>query len=369
LEKVSVVIVGAGVVGCALAKNLARDRTVVVLEKLGEPGLVTSRRNSGVIHSGIHLPPDSLKARLARRGKQLVEEHCSRHQVPFSKVGMHILVAREDFWTLWPELGRLIAMLRRASTQRIPVRLASRRAVREREPFVECQFGLFIPAVGIIHQGRFVESLEREARGAGARFVYGSAVQAAARNGGSWRVCTRDHEFEAECVINAAGLNAADVAKLAGFTYQQVFYRGEYYEVDRQASGLELHGLVYPVHRPGRPGLGVHLTATIDGRILVGPNAKPIASLDEADRDLTPAEEFHAEAVKFLPGLRVDHLRWAYAGIRPKPRHAAGEVDFVIRFEPGSPRFVNLIGIESPGLTASLALAEHVRRGLDERLN
>src|SRR5437867_1498070 len=98
MEKASVIVVGAGVVGCALARALAPQRAVIVLEALEAPGQVTSRRNSGVIHSGIHLPPRSLKARLARRGKLLIEEHCGRHGVPFAKVGMHVLVAREDFW-------------------------------------------------------------------------------------------------------------------------------------------------------------------------------------------------------------------------------------------------------------------------------
>ncbi len=360
---------GAGVVGCALAKTLAADRSVTVLEELAEAGLVTSRRNSGVIHSGIHLPPSFLKARLARRGKVLIEEYCRRHEVPFSNVGMHILVAKADFLGLWPELGRLINMLSRARAQRIPVRLVDRRAVRRREPCVECLFGLYLPDVGIIDQVAFVKSLEREAGKAGASFTYGQAVQSAARNGSRWRVSTQDRVIEAQCVINAAGLKAAEVARLAGYEYRQVFYRGEYYEVDRQASGLELHGLVYPVHRPGRPGLGVHLTATVDGRILIGPNARHVPGPDYVDQDRTPVEDFHAEAVTFMPGLRVEHLRWAYAGIRPKLTSEPGENDFVVRIEPGSPCFVNLIGIESPGLTASLALAQHVRDQLHHVLN
>jgi L-2-hydroxyglutarate oxidase LhgO len=176
-------------------------------------------------------------------------------------------------------------------------------------------------------------------------------------------VCTENGAYEADLVINAAGLDAADVARRAGFEYKQVYYRGEYYEVNRETSKLELNGLVYPVHRPGKPGLGVHLTATVTGRILIGPNARAVPGPEWAERDKTPAEEFHKEAVQFMPDLKLEHISWAYAGIRPKLRSEPGEQDFMVRVEPGK-SFVNLIGIESPGLTASLALAEHVHREL-----
>ncbi len=365
MEKASVVVIGAGVVGCALARAFSPGRSVVVLEALDGPGRVTSRFNSGVIHSGIHLPPGTLKARFAVRGKQLVEEQCARQGVPFRKVGMHVLVARDEVLELWTELGRLVHMFRRAGAQHIPVRVVDRRAVRKREPCVDCLFGLFIPEVGIIDQQAFVASVERDAAAAGAQFAYGQRVCELARDGGAWRVVTGDREIAADCVVNAAGLAAADVAKLAGFEYRQFYYRGEYYEIDGKASGLQVRGLVYPVHRPGKPGLGVHLTATVDGRILVGPNARAVPGPEWTDRDPTPVEQFHHDAVKYLPGLKVEHMRWAYAGIRPKPTDAPGEQDFVIAREPGPAPFVNLIGIESPGFTAALAIAEHVHETLE----
>ncbi|MEK9138851.1 MAG: FAD-dependent oxidoreductase [Bacteroidota bacterium] len=338
---------------------------VAVCERHPTAGRETSSRNSGVIHSGIHLSPDSNKAGFARRGKELVVAFCQDHAVRLEKVGMHILVAGDDLLGLWPETRRLVQMLKRARAQQIKVSLVSSRTIRRREPCVHGLFGLHIPDVYIVDPNGLVNALCDEAKLRSVDFHFSSEVRSISPDNAGWRVMTDEHEFTARMVINAAGLCADRVASLAGFSHQQFFYRGEYYRIHPD-SGLYLNGLVYPVHQPGKPGLGVHLTRTINGDMLIGPNARRVSGPDEYLNDPTPAEAFYRDVKKFLPELELAHLLPHPAGIRPKLTDAPGENNFRIVWERTKAPFLNLIGIESPGLTAAMAIAESIRGHLKQ---
>lgn len=366
-----IAIIGAGAVGCALARELARDRQVIVLERHAGPGCETSQWNSGVIHSGIHLQPSFLKARLARAGSRLVVDFCRQRGVPCRQVGMHIVVAARDVLGLWSETRNLREMLRRAAAQSIPVELVSGRTLRRREPAIHCLFGLRIPEVHIIDPSAYVQALYQDALDRGATFRFGTEVRDIVTVAGErrWAILGQPEEsISARLVINAAGLNAADLATTSGFPAQQHYYRGEYYEVTNP--NLRVSSLVYPVFRPGDPGLGIHLTPTVDGRLLVGPNARRVERNVDYDVDPTPPEAFHAAVRRFLPDLRVGDLTRIHPGIRPKLSAERQENDFRVAFEGSNgafPPIVHLLGIESPGLTASLALARYVATGLRER--
>ncbi len=366
-----VAIVGAGVVGCAVAREFARlGRRVLVLERRDGPGLETSQYNSGVIHSGIHLQPAFLKARFAREGSGMVVRYCREHGVPIRQVGMHIVVAARDLPGLWTETTNLREMLRRAKRQGIRVELLTAGQVRKREPAIRCVFGLRIPEVHVIDPQAFVAALHADATTAGATFRFTEDVNFTFPLDGAklWALHTTQQVYAARLVVNAAGLEAEVIALSTGHVVRQYYYRGEYYEVTRP--DLRVSSLVYPVFKPGDPGLGIHLTPTVDGRLLVGPNARRVERNTDYDVDPTPPEAFHAAVARFLPDLRVGDLRRVHAGIRPKLTAERRENDFHVEFRDGNdpyPPIVHLVGIESPGLTASLALARFVREGVSAR--
>ncbi len=363
-EHYDIAIIGAGIVGCATARHLTHvfpGRSVVVIERRGRPGLETSAASSGVIHSGLHLPPDSWKARLAVRGRTLVLDACAEYGVPMRACGMHVVVAPGDAPRLWTEVRSFRELLRRARTQGVTCSTVLWWKVRKHEPAVRCLFGIHIPNVTVIDVPVLVRRLAGDAANHGAAFRYRTTVTGVAVRGNAYEIATDNSVVHARAVVNAAGLGATRIAALAGFPGHRVaLYRGEYYEVTDPALRDAVHGLVYPVYRPGSPGLGIHLTKTVDGRLLIGPNARRIERPEDLEIDRTPPEAFYDAVRTFLPPLRLDHLRYSHAGIRTKRDDGTPEPDFHIELDRAVPAFVNCIGIESPGITASLAIAERI---------
>lgn len=359
-----VAVIGAGVVGCAIAERITAQHpqySVIVIERHAEVGREASRTNSGVIHSGLHLRPDSRKARLARRGSALVRAWCTAHGVPMRQCGMHVVVAPGDLLHLWGELRGFCALLFRARAQHIPIAIRSGRRIRRDEPAIRCLFGIAIPEVVIIDAIAFVRSLAAAAMACNTHFAFGESVIGTVIDGRQHVVTTTAREIRARAVVNAAGIGAVALAAEAGFSGHRVtLYRGEYYEVMRPELQTAVHGLVYPVYRPGSPGLGIHCTPTMDGRLLLGPNARRIDGPEDIDHDRTPPDAFLAAVRPFFPDLTGDDLRFAYAGIRTKRDDGTREPDFHLGLDRVAPPFVNCIGIESPGLTAAMAIAEEV---------
>ena len=386
-ETVDVTIIGAGVIGTAVARALSRaGREVFVLEK--NPGVTCgenqSSRNSGVIHAGLYYDRATrpLKARLCPRGNALLYEFCQRHQVPHLKCGKLIVAQRPD------QLPALELYATRASENGVPASLISGGQAREMEPQVRAEAALFLPSSGVIEPTALVHRLYALASASGAQFLTGTALRAARSTpeGVACAVTYRDgatDEFLSRRVVNCAGLYSDEAARLIdpASPWRIDPMRGEaacFQRHRRPELGLKSMN-VYPTpHQVTLPGgtywtVGVHLTPTLEpgpeGRAAIGPVVS-VGPLNFAARhkedyggDPRPASDFHAQVVEFFPGLKVEDLGPYQVGIQAR---LAGRQDWVIAPSPACPAWIDLLGIDSPGLTSSLAIAEMVT-GLLER--
>jgi L-2-hydroxyglutarate oxidase LhgO len=357
-----VAIIGAGVIGLASAAALASNqRSVVVLERNSRPGQETSSRNSGVIHAGLYYPPGSLKAVTCVEGREQLYERCAARDIAHRKTGK-LLVATDE-----AEEKKLSEILERARQNGAgELRWLERAEIKRLEPAVEARSGLWSPESGIVDVHELMYSYQKQARDGGALFVFQTEVQRLEREATGWRLTTLSAGTSpatlcARVVINAAGLFADRIAQAAGLDIDALGYRyrwckGDYFALTPELRGLVTH-LVYPV--PVHAGLGVHVTFDLGGKLTLGPDTEYVSELgyrvDPSKRAL-----FAAAARRYLPGIRDEQLTADYAGIRPKLQ-GPGEPfrDFVIEDAAthGKPGLINLIGVESPGVTASSAIA------------
>jgi L-2-hydroxyglutarate oxidase LhgO len=365
MADVPLTVVGAGVVGLAVAARLApRVPDLVVLERRERHGQETSSRNSEVVHAGIYYAPGSLKARLCVRGNALLYELCGRLGVPHRRLGKLIVATQEQEL---PVLERLLETGRRNGAE---LRLIPGEEARALEPDVPARAALLSPSSGIVSAHGLMDALLQQARAHGALLRTGGELVGIERRADGYALTVRHgnqtEAFTSERLVNAAGLECDTVASLAGIDVEAAGYRlryckGSYFAVSPARAGRLRH-LVYPV--PGSVSLGVHAVLGLDGRLRFGPDAE---FLDGRALDYGVAEgkraAFGAAVRRLVPGVRDEDLEPDIAGIRPKLQ-GPGEParDFAIREESerGLPGLVNLIGIESPGLTAALAIAEHV---------
>ncbi len=361
MESTDVIVVGAGVVGLALARTLALSgREVIVLEAADAIGTETSSRNSEVIHAGIYYDRGSLKARMCVAGKHLLYRYCEERGVAHANCGKLIVATSAE------QLGTLDKIRAQAAANEVPdLRPLAPAEVRAMEPAVYCVGALFSPSTGIIDSHAYMLALQGEAEDHGAMIAFNSPV-------GSGRI--RDDGIEldvggaepmtirANTVVNSAGIHAQALARtLQNFPAAHVppsyYCKGNYYTL---AGRSPFSRLVYPV--PEAAGLGVHVTIDLAGQARFGPDVEWIDAISY-DVDLRRADSFYAAIRRYWPDLRDGQLQPGYAGIRPKIQ-AKGEAakDFVIAgpADHGVRGLVHLFGIESPGLTASLAIAEHV---------
>jgi L-2-hydroxyglutarate oxidase LhgO len=359
------VIVGAGVVGLAVAAAIAATgRSVLILER--EPGIargITSR-NSEVIHAGLYYPAESLKAVLCVRGREALYAYCRRRRVGHRQLGKLVVATREE------EENVLADLLERGQANGVTgLELIDRRAIADLEPEVAARLALHSPETGIVDAHGLCLALLAEAESNGAVLALGRSLENLATRSHGWRleVCGDAGEREtidAGLVVDAAGLDADRVASLAGLDVDALKWRQHPCKGDYFAAGpgvrVAIERLIYPV--PQRAGLGIHATLDLAGRVRFGPDATYVSQID-FDVDAAKAESFRAAASRYLPCLAEASLTPDYAGIRPKLA-AEGESfrDFVIEETSslGAPGFVACLGIESPGLTASLAIAERV---------
>lgn len=368
MEQANIVIIGGGVVGCAIARALStRWADVFLLEALPKLGMGASSRNSGVIHSGLYYPPGSLKARLCVRGNRLTHEFCAAHNVPLRRIGK-LVVASSSAGSekLRDLLGNGIANGVEG------MRIVDRDAIRAREPHVDGFQAIEVPSAGIVASEELVKAYARVAADQGTSIVTNARVSRLEPVQGGIRVRSEAGEIEVKCLVNSAGLFADDVAAMLGSTMarHRIYpVRGEYCELVRSRQDW-IRGLVYPLPHPEGLSLGLHLTKTLSGNVLLGPTARYIEDKGDYERDRIPVEEFVESAKLLLPELRAADLIQAYSGIRakltPPSKSSAqspkekGIADFVIERDPEFARVVQLIGIESPGLTSAPAIAERV---------
>jgi L-2-hydroxyglutarate oxidase LhgO len=367
--KSDITIIGAGVVGLAIAAQLAhRGRAVYVLEKNERFGQETSSRHSGVIHSGIYYPHGSLKAKLCVEGNRLLYEICPKHGIGHKKLGKLIVAASDE------ETGQLQEL--KAKGQRNGaegLRIISRSELKETEPNVEGIAALLSPSTGIIDSHALMEYFVARAKDGGAEVAYNKEVVGIEKLGNGYKVTvdegdTGKFSFETRILINCAGLYCDKIAELAGIDIGRAGYRlhyckGEYFTVGNGKNRL-VKRLIYPVPEVKGTGLGVHVTLDLEGRMRLGPNTQYVDSIDYAV-DSRHKDSFYKSAKRMLPFIEYEDLEPEMAGIRPKLQGPGEDVkDFVIRDESdkGLPGLINLIGIESPGLTSSPAIARYVAR-------
>ena len=360
-----IIVIGGGVVGLAAAADIARrDRAVAVLERHPRAGMETSTHNSGVIHAGIYYPTDSLKAELCVEGADRMYAFCARHSVPHERCGKLIVASDEAEVPMLAELQRV-----GTSNGVQGLEIVDGRVVHAREPHVSAVAALWSPNTGRLDASMLVLALRTAAEEAGAMFVPDSALVGADRIDGGYRLRTVLEEIEAQAVVNAAGLYADDVsAMLGGEPFRIYPCRGEYAALRPSRRGL-VNGLVYPLPHESGHGLGVHLTRTEDGTILLGPTIKYQERKDDYEDDRLPVEAFLDPARRMLPDITLDDLRLYGTGIRAK-LHPPEErfADFLIRPDRLQPNVIHAAGIDSPGLTSCLAIGDRVGALADEIL-
>src|SRR5579863_10008252 len=375
MDQANILIIGGGVVGCAIARAVsARWEDVFLVEQNPKLGMATSTRNSGVVHSGIYYPKNSLKARHCVEGNRLTYEFCKKHNVPFRHTGKLVVAADAH------EEPALEALKKKGEGNGVEgLRLIGPEEIRKREPHIRGSAAMVVPSTGIVSAEELVHAFARVAAGQGAEIVNYAKVVSLEPVAGAIRVGLRigdeedvqDETIEARCVINAAGLYADEVAALLGNTSWKIYpVRGEYCEVRGPRASL-INDLVYPLPHSDGLSLGVHFTKTLWGTVLLGPTARYVEGKDNYERDRLTIADFVRGAKPLLPEVEEADLQLGYSGLRPKlvPPGGKGYADFVITRDTNVPQAIHLVGMESPGLTAAPAVAAYVAKMLEEMMD
>jgi L-2-hydroxyglutarate oxidase LhgO len=361
MDEVSVTIIGAGVIGLAVAAGLSKDlENILVLEKENSFGQETSSRNSEVIHSGIYYPTGSLKAILSVQGAGSLYEYCQKHGIAHSRTGKLIVAAEEQ------ELASLKRLFAQGESNGVQdLKILEKKEINNLEPRINALTAIYSPNTGIIDSHGLMKKLYDQAYAQGVLFSFGSEVNRINHSHKGYELGVKNdgYNFRSRAVVNCAGLSSDLMAQLAGIDIQDCGYRLHYckgtYFSYMKASPVKR--LVYPLPEQDLTGLGVHATLNLAGYLKFGPDVEFVEEIDYKVNN-NKQEEFFRNASKIIHGMERDALNPDMAGIRPK-LNTNGFSDFVIKHESdkGLDGFINLIGIESPGLTASLAIAGRVK--------
>lgn len=377
MEKVDVLIIGAGVVGLAVAKELAKKKkAIVVVERNKSFGQETSSRNSEVIHGGMYYPAGSLKAKLCIEGGYYLYELCQKYNIPYKKIGKLIVATEKEEI---PSLDKLLTQGRTNGASEL--RIINQKELSELEPRIRGISALYSPETGIIDSHRLMQYLLDDTKSNGAMVVFNSELVAIEKLSDGYKVSVKNDSdivtLKTQILINCAGLDSDNIAEMAGididkFKYKLHYCKGQYFRVNGKNSSL-INKLVYPVPQPKSGGLGIHATLDLAGSLRLGPDDN---YLDGRHKDYSVDNSkrtaFYLSVKKFMPFIKENELSPDTSGIRPKLQGPDSDFrDFIIQDESakGFPAFINLIGIESPGLTASVAIAKMVKNMAQQYLN
>lgn len=363
-----IVIIGAGVVGLSIAYELSKlYDEVFLIEKNKKFGEETSSRSSEVIHSGIYYPSNTLKSRLCIEGNSMVYDFCDQHQINYNKCGKLIVASSESQFL---QLDKIENQGYKNGLKSI-IKL-NKKEIQEKEPNIEALKALYIEETGVLDSCNFMEKLQNLCLDNGVKIIYDSELVNIRKKGIIYDLSLRengnyDFSFTSKIVINSAGLYSERIFSMLGIKnpdYKLYYCKGEYFSVGNGKNKM-VSRLVYPVPDPNLTGLGVHVTLDIDHGLRLGPNAIYLENNKiDYSVDKNHLDSFYNSAKVFLPFIEKNDLYPAQSGIRPKLQ-AKGESyrDFVIKEENdiGFDNFFNLIGIESPGLTSSLAIGKYVK--------
>jgi L-2-hydroxyglutarate oxidase LhgO len=362
----AITLIGAGVVGLAIAARLSREYDdIVVIEKNKAFGQETSSRNSEVVHSGIYYPEGSHKARLCIQGREMLYRYCESKEIPYRKCGKLIVATDKE------EEQQLASILARSEKNGVQSgKWIPGEAAKELEPNVEAIAALHFPESGIVDSHALMKELEKEAGSNGVEMAYNNEVSSISKIEDGYEVTVKDNQghftFSTGIVINAAGLGAYDISCMLGVDhphYRVYFWKGEYWGVGNGKHKM-VNRLIYPVPEPNTTGLGIHATIDLNHGLKLGPNTIFLKN-GELDYSVNPSgkQDFYESTKRFMPFLEPEDLHPDQAGIRPKLQKPGDPVrDFIIHHEKdcGFPNFINLLGIESPGLTACIAIGDYV---------
>lgn len=368
MEESYITIIGAGVVGLAIASRLSENfDDIIVIEKNEKFGQEISSRNSEVIHSGIYYPKNSLKTSLCIQGRRMLYDLCEKNKIPHKKIGKIIIAKNND------EVDDMEELFNNGIENEIEdLKIIDENEINRLEPNIKAKYAIYSPSTGIIDSHSLMSYFEKKARENGAIIGYGVEVIGIEKVNDGYKIRMQDADGEtillkSNIVINCAGLCSDKIAEMVGIDikekgYELKFCKGEYFKV-ADAKAKFVNGLVYPLPHITLKGLGVHATKDLGDGLKLGPSAFYVDTVDYSI-DEEHKRYFYDSVKDFLPFVNIDDLSPGMAGIRPKLQDAQSKDfrDFVIKPEDdiGFDGFINLIGIESPGLTSVPAIAEFV---------
>jgi L-2-hydroxyglutarate oxidase LhgO len=370
-----ITIIGAGVIGLAIAEKVSEEHSgVFLIEKHTTFGQETSSRNSEVIHAGIYYPKDSLKARLCVEGKKLLYDYCKKYDVPFNNCGKLIVATSEE------EVSVIEGIRQTAINNGIDdLVVFGKEQIAEMEPNIFALKALFSPSTGIVDTHSLMKQYETNTINNGGVIVYGSEVTGINRIKEGYEINLLDsdkqnYSFTSKVVINSAGLASDKISEMVGIddnNLKILFCKGEYFRINPPKNKL-IKRLIYPVPHHNLEGIGIHVTIDMGGGVKLGPDVEYLKS-NLYDYKLTASKQdaFYKSVRKFLPFLEYEDIAPEMAGIRPKIQRPGETVrDFYIMEEKvkGYPGFINLIGMESPGLTSSISIAKYVNKLINKSI-
>ncbi|MDD3296704.1 MAG: NAD(P)/FAD-dependent oxidoreductase [Candidatus Omnitrophica bacterium] len=366
MEKVEIVIIGAGIIGLSIAKELSGlYEDILVLEKNPSFGQETSSRNSEVIHAGIYYPKNSLKAEACLEGKELLYQYCEKNNIAHKKIGKLIVAETKN------EIKGLEELFKNALANGVKdLKIISKDEIRKIEPHIKAELAIYSGSTGILDSHSLMKSLAAKAKSCRAEIAYDTEMVGVDKCKEGFKIFVKDKKAEgftflSRVVINCAGLDSETVAKMVGLEkadYRLKYCKGDYFRVHNNKAKF-IRRLIYPLVSKNSAGLGIHATLDLSGGLRLGPDDEYIENINY-DIDESKRNAFYESVRQFLPFINLEDLGPDTSGIRPKLQ-GPGESfrDFLIKDESdsGLKGFVNLAGIESPGLTACLSIAKKVR--------